>query len=376
MFSYSKSLDNVSNNIANMNTPGYRGNDAFMRSVGGEQGYGTSLEDIGARQQAGEIRQTGNQTDLAVVGEGYFIVQDESGENYYTRAGQFKFNEDSQLVDALSGYQVMALTEGGDLEGFSIADQRVLPPEATSEITFAGNLSSSSTDFESEAFEIFSADGEMHELRIRLTNNSAVLLNSWSGELVDASDTVIDTFELRFNVDGSPQTDFNAYTGAVTLGADPQDLTISFGEAGGFEGVTHFSGSTSTLASAVEDGHGALGIANLSFDGEGIIQLQYTNGDDVAGQQVALASFYDQSELISVDGSVFKARPAQDISLGVAQSEQFGVIRDKSIELSNVDLTQEFADILIIQRGYQASSKVMGVANELIEQLYNSTSGR
>ncbi|MBO7942419.1 flagellar hook basal-body protein, partial [Streptomyces sp. S9] len=107
LFSFSRSLDTVSNNVSNMNTPGFRGSDSFFANIDG--GYGTSIAGQGLRPQPGDMRQTGTPTDMAVEGEGYFVLRDRSGELHYTRAGQFRFNDSGVLVDTATGYDVMAI---------------------------------------------------------------------------------------------------------------------------------------------------------------------------------------------------------------------------------------------------------------------------
>src|SRR6478736_110832 len=102
LFSFSRSLNTVSNNVANMNTPGFRGSDAFFSNING--GRGSRIAGEGLRTKAGDIRQTGNSTDLAVDGDGYFILRDTDGNFFYTRAGQFRFNDQGVLVDTVNGF--------------------------------------------------------------------------------------------------------------------------------------------------------------------------------------------------------------------------------------------------------------------------------
>ena len=140
-----KNLDTVSNNIANMNTPGFRGGESFYKSLsfGGEssggQSYGTQISGLGYRFAAGEIRRTGNATDLAISGNGFFTLM-QNDELLYTRAGQFVFDENGVLVDRNSGANVAAFDESGKLVELTLSDKRVLQPEATTKVEFTGNL--------------------------------------------------------------------------------------------------------------------------------------------------------------------------------------------------------------------------------------------
>jgi len=113
LFSFSRSLDTVSNNVSNMNTPGFRGSDTFFENVNG--GRGTRVAGEGLRTTAGDIRQTGTPTDVAIDGNGFFILRDDTGNLYYTRSGQFRFNDQGLLTDSFTGYQVMSVENAGNL---------------------------------------------------------------------------------------------------------------------------------------------------------------------------------------------------------------------------------------------------------------------
>ena len=138
LFSFSRSLNTVSNNVSNMNTPGFRGSDSFFSNV--EGGYGTRIAGEDMRTQAGDLRQSGNPTDIADDGAGYFVLRDSSGELYYTRAGQFRFNEQSLLVDSVNGYEVMAMDASGNLVTLDLDEYRTIPAVATTGTPLAETL--------------------------------------------------------------------------------------------------------------------------------------------------------------------------------------------------------------------------------------------
>ena len=137
----------------------------------------------------------------------------------------------------------------------------------------------------------------------------------------------------------------------------------------------HLTGVASSLGSEVVDGHPLLGITNLSFDDQGVMQITYSSSEKRQGPRVALASFPNESQLELVGGRLIAGSSVQQRQIGRPGEGIFGKISGGSLELANVDLTQEFADMIIIQRGYQASSRVMTVSNQMIEELYNSTRG-
>src|SRR5262245_17517215 len=125
LFSFSRALNTVSNNVANMNTPGFRGSDSFFSNING--GHGVRIEGEGLRTTPGDSRQTGNATDLAVDGQGYFVLRDPEGDLHFSRAGQFRFNEEGLLVDTVNGYEVMAIDSGNGLQSIDFDGYRSLP---------------------------------------------------------------------------------------------------------------------------------------------------------------------------------------------------------------------------------------------------------
>lgn len=372
MTNFSKNLDNVSNNISNMNTPGFKGNDLFVRSLGdGTNNYGSQLESASVRLQSGDLRQTGNETDLAITGAGYFVLQNDEGEYFYTRAGQFKIDEDDKLIDSASKYRVMTINDLGVLSEMDITEQKILPPEATTAVKMVGNLTSAGTatyDY-NNAF-VYDTTGKKHDLKMNFTRQ-ATPANTWTVIVRDSADLQLATFNIQFDTN-TPAVGFTSIATTLTFSGQAQTVNFNFGENGSLSGATQLSGA-STLAATAENGHDALGLRSFTFDEDGIVEFTYSNGDKEKGGQVALAYFNDPTKLQLSTNGLFKTQSTERPVYGKPNQELFGSIQGKSLEMSNVDLTQEFADILIIQRGYQASSRVMSVSNDMLEQLYNNT---
>ena len=374
MFNFSRNLDNVSNNIANLNTPGYRGSDTFLRSVNGgnNQGIGTSVQGTSIRLNSGEVRQTGNDTDVAITGKGLFVLRSDSGELLYTRGGQFEFNSDFVLVDSVSGFEVMGINENNVLETISIQESRVLPAVPTANVEFSGNLSSTDTDFQVTPVTVTDASGATHDLTLDFVN-PADTTDAWTVQVSDADGNELGTGEIRFDTSGSPLENFNEFSVDFEFSGETQSITFNFGTPGSFSSTTQFSGGSSTVGATNIDGNGVLGLSRVQFDEDGVMNLTYSDGDENEGQQLALALFPNEGDLILRTGSIYQESGSARAEIGRANERGLGQVRGSSVELSNVDLTQEFADLLIVQRGFQASSRVMSVSNELIEELYNST---
>jgi len=375
LFSFSRSLNTVSNNVANMNTPGFRGSDTFFENVDG--GRGTRISGEGLRTGAGDLRQTGTPTDLAINGNGYFILRDDSGNLYYTRAGQFRFNDQGILSDSVTGYSVMSIDSAGNLSTIDLDAYRTLPPQATSAVNMIGNIGPGTPSVSVGSIRIYDKSGALHTLTATLTDNTAVTPGSYLVVVKDEAGTIVSATgaEIRFATDGTPQATFNKLTLNMTYLGAAQTVTMNFGTPGAFDGATRLSGIASNLGSQVVDGHPLLGVTNLSFDDKGILQLIYSSSEKRSGPQVALASFPNESQLELVGGRLIAGNSVQQREIGRPGEGIFGKIAGGSLELANVDLTQEFADMIIIQRGYQASSRVMTVSNQMIEELYNSTRG-
>lgn len=373
LFSFSRSLNTVSNNVANMNTPGFRGSDTFFQNVDG--GRGTSIAGEGLRTGAGDLRQTGTPTDLAINGNGFFILRDDGGNVYYTRAGQFRFNDQGLLSDTVTGYQVMAIDSAGNLSAIDLDTYRTLPPQATTAVNMIGNIGPGSPAVTIGAMRIYDASGVVHSLTTTLTDNTAATPGSYLVSVKDEAGAVVGTGEVRFGTNGSPLAGFNTMSLNLTYLGVAQTVSLNFGTPGAFDGTTRLSGIASNLGSQVTDGHPLLGVSNLSFDDRGVLQLTYSSSEKREGPRVALASFANESGLELVGGRMIAGSSVQQREIGRPGEGIFGKVAGGSLELANVDLTQEFADMIIIQRGYQASSRVMTVSNQMIEELYNSTRG-
>jgi len=380
LFSFSQGLNTVSNNVSNMNTPGFRGSDNVFQGVAssgqGGGGFGTQIADVTLRTTQGEIRQTGTSTDMAINGSGLFLLRADDGTVYYTRAGQFRIDDQGFLVDSATGHHVAGIDAAGNLFDINIASLRTLPPQPTTQVVLTGNLAPTSSSHSISSVQVYDALGNTHALSVAFTNTSAVTPNSWSVTVTDSAGTTVGTGEIRFAIDGSPLSGFNSITVTLTGPGTAQTIALDFGTPGGYAGATLLAGATSSLGARVVDGRSVIGLTTVGVNDAGILQLQYSNGDTNQGPQIALAHFADESVLRPSTGSLFSANDLTGRTLGRANASLFGRVVGGSLELSNVELTQEFADLIILQRGYQASSRVLTVANEMVEQLYGNGGGR
>ncbi|MGO4502577.1 MULTISPECIES: flagellar basal-body rod protein FlgF [unclassified Dyella] len=373
LFSFSQTLNTISNNVSNMNTPGFRGSDSFMENVLDDDG--SKVAGTGFNLSEGQIEQTSTSTDVAIDGKGFFILKDAQGATYYTRSGQFEFNEQGQLVDSVNKYVVQGYATDGTYGAIDISSLEKLPAQPTTSISMAGNIDPTSPSDTVNNVTVYDAQGNAHVLTVALTSNTSVTAGSWKVSVTDASGTSLGSGEIRFSTDGTLQPGYTTVSASANWGPTAQALTFNFGTAGGLSGTTTFAGTTSTLAAQVKDGHGVVGLSSESFDTTGTLQLAYSDGETKAGPQLALATFQDESNLQMIQGNLYLQPQTQIAQVGRPSSTVFGKIDGGSLEMSNVDLTQELADMIVIQRGYQASSRVMTVSSDMLQQLYDSTRG-
>ncbi len=384
---FSKGLNNISNNVANLNTPGFKRSqvlfedlfynrqnmgDAGSGNGGPAFGNGVDIGHTSVVFKQGELRQTGNDQDAAIDGNGLFILR-KDGKTFYTRAGQFQFDADGYLVSNASGARVAVLGGGSQLEDFNILQSRVNPPKATALIKMDGNLSSNDSDnlHVVSSITVYDNGGQASTLKITFTNNSGVTPRSWLYQIEDQAGNAVANSEIRFQGDGSPSSGYETFSFSYTpSGGSAQAIMLDFGLPGKFSGVTNFSaGTDSTVKVQSADGYTVGSMTKVTYDDEGKIVLTYSNGQTAKLNKIALAWFTFLPGLEQEGGNLFVNDTDQEPMIGSAKTSVFGKITGGSIESSNVDLTQQFSELIVTQRGYQASSQVISAANEMIQQL-------
>jgi flagellar hook protein FlgE len=286
------------------------------------------------------------------------------GEQVYTRAGQLEFGTDGILTDRASGARVMGY-EGGTLRAISIDSLRTSAPVPTTEVQLSGNLSPGSASSNLNNLVVFDGSGRQRTLSLLFTRDTSDATH-WFTEVRDENSALLGTSEVRFQPNGAPAEGGSSFGFKL---AD-QEIRVVLGDPGTFSGVTNFSGpAQSDLQVRKQDGTAAGSLTSATFDESGALRLSYSNGKTVSGATLALAWFDDLQALRLSAGSVFVNDGTQTPVIGSAREGMMGRIAAGRVELSNVELTEQFTDLIILQRGYQASSQVTSVANEMIQQL-------
>jgi len=397
------------NNISNSNTVGFKSSSTLFSDVlsasissssGDSQvGRGTQISTIKTSFSQGSFQSTASSTDLAIEGDGFFMVSDQaSSEVLYTRNGSFGFDADGYLTNA-EGFRVQGKTfnvdgtlAGGDPTDIQVDINSQIPAQQTGELTLATNLDASSslvgpfdisdpvaTSNYSTSTQIYDSLGNTHLATTYFTKTAPqtwewhTAVNSSELDLTVAGPDALTEIgsgsgSLTFDSSGNLLT---GGTGSTTAGAivwdngsDPtQQIDMNFN-------TTQFS-SSSVVISQSQNGYAAGEVVQVSIDNSGTVSASYSNGETIDVAMLTLATFTSPGGLIKEGGSLYSSGyRSGDPSIGTAGPSQ-GNIFTNSLELSNVDLAQEFVDLITIQNGYSASSKVITTTDEMLRELIN-----
>ncbi|WP_333677814.1 flagellar hook-basal body complex protein [Dyella sp.] len=377
---YAKGLQTISNNVANLNTPGFKATtprfaDLFYgqqfapgqpgststQSFGSGVEYGYASIDFGQ----GDIRQSDGQLDLAIQGTGFLALLD-GDKVQFGRTGQFILSNDGYIVDQVTGLRLTALDSAGQPEAISVTGKTISPPAATTYVRFSDNLSSGATEFSIPDVVVYDGNGTEHALSISFKPDNAIFPGRWAVTITDENGKVIQTSPLQF-LGGIPEPGMDTIDVTMSpAGAEPFTFTLDFSS-----GVTGFSaGSVSTLKVSGSDGSLAGTLSSLFIDADGVLNIGYSNGESLPLSPIALAHFNDPQQLTQQGNGLFDASHASAPQYATSRGPGVGALISGAVEASNVDLSTEFGRLILIQRGFQASSQVISTANEMIMQLF------
>jgi len=306
--------------------------------------------------------------------DGFFIIRKDH-KTFYTRAGQFQFDQNGYLVDSASGARLAAIQSGVLLQDISIDSLRVNPAHATTKIDFTNILATGNSPYTLPGgATVYDNYGKDYNLTVTFT---ATVASSWTVEVKDSAGSIVTTGQISFDGAGTPAAGGN--TLAFTYSPDANtslNITFNFGDPGSTSGVTSYSGATSTLAVKSQDGYASGALVETKFDEMGYLSLKYSNNQTVKGSRLALAWFDNLAMLSPVGHSSFENSYNQTVQISSPGENVMGKLVSGKIELSNVQLTEQFTDMVVIQRGFQASSQIISVSNELMQTLLDLHSKR
>lgn len=381
-------LKNISNNLANMNTAGYRATrtsfgdlfDAGTKSGGGTVNGGVSANTSMLNMTAGSYNTTGGNLDLAVLGAGFFVLKDNAGNISYTRDGRFSMNGDKLVAN--NGSVVQAYGDGGSLIDLSVEGSQLSNGKATSAVTFDSNLpnilNSGLSKPLNQDISVFDGAGGKHTLTLVFTPIPAIPGQPSSIQFAvsvqEAGQSIGSPkvpFSLVFGSNGKPVAGGATFTFTYTpTGLAPVDVSVDC------SAVQSLSSGTSALTPKTDgNAPGSLQRANLTFDAAGVMQLSYDNGTKQKGQTIALAMTDDVNDWKQSGAGAFEPLSPSLVRVGTAGG-LFGNISPHQIEGSNVDMSSEFSDMILSQRMYQSASQVIQATNTLSDALLRAAGGR
>lgn len=384
LLSHAKGLRVVGNNLANVNTPGFKSSQSvfsdLFESGGGAigngtgeaiaGGHGSGVGTLGANINfnAGLDQSTGNALDLNINGNGFYTVK-RDGDVIYTRSGDFRFDDQGVLVNSI-GDHVQGLAAGGGLTDIVVDNSTISPPKGTANVVLRGNLTTTTaTPVVNAAVNnvtVYDAEGINHPLNLSFSNKGGGNFTVTVSEVGAAAGVTVASGALKFSggvpVAGSDSLAFS-YTPAGA--AAPLAVKLDFSK-----GVTALADAT-TLAMGSQDGYTAGTLSSPTIDADGTIKLRFSNGQTVDGARLALANFDSEADLEQLPGSSFALKTGAAATYGYAGSSSFGKLVAGHREGSNVDLAEEFSNLILMQRGYQASSHLISTANDMIQELFD-----
>lgn len=392
-------MDVTGNNIANVNTVGFKSSSTVFQDTlsqvvraggapaaerGGtnpaQVGLGVKLAAITTNWTNGAAQSTGRSTDFMIEGDGMFVTRGAGNEQLYTRAGSFEFDATGRLVtpdgSILRGWVAAAdgtINPNGPVEDLTVPYGAGVPPTATRTSVVEGNLNSSAVagDFVQTPVKMFDQMGVRQEVTYTFTKTATP--NTWTLTVANGGGALPLT-----NADGT------AFDGTVTFDNDGTMLTPAAGVrftpgtaswpgtvAIDLSEIEQFGGKSEVVPSDV-DGYAMGTLQGFELSNDGTITGTYSNGLRQNLGQLAMASFNNPGGLEKSGNSSFRVgQNSGEPMIGVAGSGGRGILSSGALEMSNVDLSEEFTSLIVAQRGFQANSRVITASDELLQDLVN-----
>ncbi len=384
-------MDVIGNNIANVNTVGFKSSRVTFQEVfsqvirgassptdtrGGtnpqQVGLGMTVAGIDTLHTQGNLQITGKMTDLSIQGNGFFILE-QGGQQYYTRAGAFDVDGNGYLINPSDGSRVqgwmatsgtLPLRDVSSLGAVRISPGQTVAASATTALEYSQNLDAGAANGDTHvtSIDVFDSLGCKHNLVMTFTKTGA---NAWNWSC--AVDGVAEeNGTLTFAATGALTSSTGGpITINPTTGADPMSITPTF------TGLTQYAGECTATTSG-RDGYVMGSLESFTIDATGTVTGVFSNGETMILAQVAMASFANPAGLINKGGGMYADSNNSGVrQLGQAGTGGRGQIAPGALEMSNVDLSQEFTNMIVTQRGFQANSRIITTSDEMLQELVN-----
>jgi len=398
----SAGIDTTGNNLANLNTTGFKGSNVdFQDMVSQAIGVGADSSSIGLGVTSplniqqftqGSIETSSSPLDCAIQGNGFFVVNNASGDQLFTRDGSFTVNADgvlqTQTGENVQGWMATngVVNSNGPTTNIVVPAGTTLPPVATQNVSLDMNLDANATADATSTFsqpvQVYDSLGQAHTLTFTFVKSGA---NAWTATATipgtDVGSTTpvqVGTVDLTFDPTTGLLETPTATTGnpvALSLGtnvlSDGATLpTINWNLfSNGAPTITQYADS-SALSSSTQDGSSAAQMTSISITNGGQVTATFSNGNTEVEAQLALANIRNPDSLTNVGNNEFAASGTTAApAIGPTQTGGRGQILGSSLEASNVDMATQFTNLIVYQRGYEAATKVISTADEMSQEL-------
>ncbi len=393
MAAQSNYLANIGQNISNSGTVGYKEADTQFSTlvdqaaVGETSAGGVQSDTRVAVSQQGTLESTTSPTDLAISGNGFFVVSNSGGQQFLTRAGSFVPDASGNLVNSagyyLNGYSLAngpPTMASNSLSGMQVVNINSdgLTATPTTSGTLTGNLPSTDSitpattatngDYDEKTSMVMYDDlGTAHTVDLYLSQTSA---NTWQVSAFDNSKSTSGGFPYSSGPLATQTMAFSSTTGYLTSGGSLQ-IPVPGGATMNLDlsGMTQLAGSFSLSTSSV-NGNAPASVSSVSIASDGTLSYQLTNGSSVAAYKIPLADVPSPDNLLPQTGNVFSPNILSgQPSVGTAGSGQLGTISSSELEESTVDIATELTNMIVAQRAYEANSQMFKAGADLMSNL-------
>lgn len=391
----------IGDNLANINTTGFKGSrvsfqDLMSQTTRGAQapngklgglnpiqtGLGVQIGSTDINGTQGSLSATNRPTDLAIQGNGFFQVTDGTN-TYYTRDGAFSRDSAGNLVQSATGMKLVGWnanalgqidTSAAPTDTLNIPLGSLSAMQATTSVSMTGNLNAdaAATDSISSKVRVYDAQGGAHDLTVKFTNKSAAgtgapagAATGWDWEVFDGATSLgssagTGNTPLYFDASGKA---VSASTNGITLNGS--SVNLDFGSISQLK-------SESQVALKSQNGYAPGSLQGFSIGTDGVISGIFSNGLTRNLGQIATAQFTNPEGLDRVGSNLLRATNNSGIAnVGAPTTGGRGSLSSGYLEQSNVDISQEFTDLIITQRGFQANTKIVTTVDQMLEELMN-----
>ena len=400
-------MDVIGNNIANVNTVAFKSSrvtfkEAFCQLVSGaarpsatlggtnpiQIGTGVNIGSIDQMFSQGSLESTGQPLDLAIQGDAFFVLNNGQA-SVFSRAGNLQLDANGNLINPGTGYRVQGINaddRGNFSSGTAITNVHIgltdkAPAQATTKIALTGNLDATAKvgDLKSMTTTTYDSAGAPHVLTLTFTNTGPTTWD-WAASVGGTPPTATVTPPGSGTVSFGPTGQLTGFTNpgggtAITVspasGGLPFDITVDPGAVNTTSGLAGFANPSNAVVRD-QNGFPSGSLVNISVDANGVISGFFDNGVTRSLAQIALATFNNPGGLVRSNDGMYQSTPNSGLAItGFAGGTSRSSITPGALEGSNVDISSEFTNMIITQRGFQANAKVVTTADEILNDLVN-----